>query len=80
MAADEYLNKAKACLTASGAIADPRQRSDMLQVAQAYMKLADYVMARHDRCMAHRADSDLQPSRQLKARNASPSAGQASIS
>jgi hypothetical protein len=49
MPVQEYLKKAQACLTASGTMGDGQERAVMLHIAKAYMKLAEYVIARLDR-------------------------------
>jgi hypothetical protein len=58
MPVQEYLKKAQACLMASGTMGDARERTVMLHIAKAYMKLADYVIARHERGTADPADGD----------------------
>jgi hypothetical protein len=51
---DRYRKKAQACVQLAEDMTDLGERVKMLQVAQAYMKLADHVRSRHDRATAHR--------------------------
>jgi hypothetical protein len=50
---ESYRKKAVACLEAAEGIRDAVHRAAMLQVAKGYMKLAEYIGARHERGSAH---------------------------
>jgi hypothetical protein len=53
-----YRHKARACAAAAENMVEPAERAVMLEIAQAYMKLADHIVARHHHGTAHRSVGD----------------------
>jgi hypothetical protein len=49
-AREVYQRKARSCVAAAETMHEPAERATMLRIAQSYMKLADHVGARSDRC------------------------------
>jgi hypothetical protein len=58
---EKYRRKAYDCVAAAEHIRDPQERAAMLAIAQAFMRMADRVGARHERATAHRATDDQHP-------------------
>ena len=54
-------HRAQVCVAAAESIRDPQQRAAMLAIAKLFMKMADYVGARHNRATAHRSAGDEHP-------------------
>jgi hypothetical protein len=53
-----YRRKAGACAAAAENMVEPADRAVMLEIARAYMTLADHVGARHDQGTTHRDGDD----------------------
>ncbi len=58
---EKYRQRAHDCVPTAEHIRDPQERAAMLVIAQAFMRMADHVGARHKRATAHRPAGDARP-------------------
>jgi hypothetical protein len=56
--ADEYLEKAKACVAQAGIVKDPRERAALLSMAQSYRKLSARLRDFHRRATTDKRPQD----------------------